>query len=79
MPAGIDHEHLDALVQDLMQAIAKPLDRPPNAANVILVLSGLAFVTAAVLGGTNDQAMVDFYHKILRGCLPERSPQALFH
>lgn len=78
MASTIDAAQLDDFVQDLMRAIAKPLDRPPDPKNVILVLTGLAFVTGAVLGGT-DATMAALYQRVLRTFLEEHSSDALYH
>lgn len=66
MAVQIDHEQLDALTQDLMRAIAGPLDRPPNPGNVVMVITGLAFVTGAVLSATNDGHLLSLYQMLLR-------------
>jgi hypothetical protein len=55
------------------------LQRPPSDRNVILVLSGLAFVTAAVVGATEDPIMLDFFTRVLGGMLPKLTGQPGVH
>jgi hypothetical protein len=75
----IDDEQLDEFTQDLMRAVQRPLQRPPSDRNVILVLSGLAFVTAAVVGATEDPIMLDFFTRVLGGMLPKLTGQPGVH
>lgn len=77
MAVQIDHEQLEALTQDLMRAIAGPLDRPPDPSNVVMVIAGLAFVTGAVLSASNDCHLHSLYQMLLRAFIADKDEHPL--